>query len=106
MHCAERGSAPRSWKASRSATGGACSRRRGRDEHPLGTAVTVTSPVIDPSVLAGDLAELVQIPSVTGEERAALSWLARRAQELGLEAELVEHDLAALRAHPEHPGEE
>jgi acetylornithine deacetylase len=68
--------------------------------------VTVTSPVIDPSVLAGDLAELVQIPSVTGEERAALSWLARRAQELGLEAELVEHDLAALRAHPEHPGEE
>jgi acetylornithine deacetylase len=66
----------------------------------------VTSVVIDPSVLAEDLAELVQIPSITGEERAALSWLAQRAQELGLEAELVEHDLAALRAHPDHPGEE
>ena len=66
----------------------------------------MTSPVIDPAVLAEDLAELVQIPSVTGEERAALAWLARRARELGLEAELVEHDLAALRMHPDHPGEE
>ena len=44
------------------------------------------------------------MPSLTGEERAALAWLARRAEELGLEAELVEHDLAALRAHPGHPG--
>jgi acetylornithine deacetylase len=61
---------------------------------------------IDPDALAADLAALVRIPSVTGEERAALEWLARRARELGLEAELVEHDLAALRAHPGHPGEE
>jgi acetylornithine deacetylase len=61
---------------------------------------------IDPQRLAADLAELVQIPSPTGQERAALSWLCRRAQELGLEAELTEHDLAALRAHPGHPGEE
>lgn len=61
---------------------------------------------IDPDVLAGDVAELVQIPSVTGDERAALAWLAQRADALGLEAELVEHDLAALREHPGHPGEE
>lgn len=61
---------------------------------------------IDPDAVAGDVAELVQIPSVTGQERAALAWLAGRAQELGLEAELVEHDLDALRAHPGHPGEE
>jgi len=66
----------------------------------------VMGPDIDASVLARDLAELVQIPSVTGEERAALAWLARRAEELGLEADLVEHDLDALRAHPGHPGEE
>jgi acetylornithine deacetylase len=32
--------------------------------------------------------------------------LARQADALGLEARVVEHDLAALRAHPEHPGEE
>ena len=61
---------------------------------------------IDPAALAADLAELVQMPSVTGQERAALSWVWRRAEELGLEAELTEHDLAALRAHPGHPGEE
>jgi acetylornithine deacetylase len=61
---------------------------------------------IDRSALAEDVAELVQIPSVTGQERAALAWLAGRAEELGLDAELVEHDLAALRAHPDHPGEE
>jgi acetylornithine deacetylase len=61
---------------------------------------------IDPSLVAADLSALVRIPSVTGQERAALEWLARRAAELGLEPELVEHDLAALRAHPGHPGEE
>ena len=61
---------------------------------------------IDPALLAADLAALVRIPSVTGQEREALAWLARRAGELGLEAELTEHDLAALRAHPAHPGEE
>ena len=61
---------------------------------------------IDPQRLAADLAELVRIPSPTGQERAALAWLGRRARELGLEAELTEHDLAALRAHPGHPGEE
>ncbi|HZB74904.1 MAG TPA: M20/M25/M40 family metallo-hydrolase [Solirubrobacteraceae bacterium] len=61
---------------------------------------------IDPSVLAEDLAALVRIPSVTGREREALAWLCRRAGELGLERQLTEHDLGALRAHPAHPGEE
>jgi len=61
---------------------------------------------IDASALADDLAELVQIPSITGDERAALAWLGRRAEELGLAAELVEHDLAALSGHPDLPGEE
>jgi acetylornithine deacetylase len=61
---------------------------------------------VDPQLVAGDLAALVRIPSVTGRERAALEWLAWRAERLGLEAELVEHDLAALRGHPGHPGEE
>jgi acetylornithine deacetylase len=61
---------------------------------------------IDPAALARDLAALVRIPSPTGQEREALAWLAQRAEALGLEAELVEHDLAALRAHPGHPGEE
>jgi acetylornithine deacetylase len=48
----------------------------------------------------------VQVPSATGDERAALERLAELADGLGLRADLHEHDLAALRAHPDHPGEE
>jgi acetylornithine deacetylase len=59
-----------------------------------------------PEALARDAAALVQVPSVTGDERAALERLAELAAALGLEADLHEHDLGALRAHPGHPGEE
>jgi acetylornithine deacetylase len=62
--------------------------------------------VIDAQALARDAAALVEVPSVTGDERAALARLAELAEALGLRADLHEHDLAALRAHPEHPGEE
>jgi acetylornithine deacetylase len=59
-----------------------------------------------PQALARDAAALVQVPSVTGDEHAALERLGELAAALGLEAELHEHDLGALRAHPDHPGEE
>jgi acetylornithine deacetylase len=62
--------------------------------------------VIDAGALARDAASLVATPSVTGDERAALERLGELAEALGLRASLIEHDLAALRAHPEHPGEE
>jgi acetylornithine deacetylase len=62
--------------------------------------------VIDPRALARDAAALVAVPSVTGDERAAFERLAELAAGLGLRADLHEHDLAALRAHPDHPGEE
>ena len=62
--------------------------------------------MIDAAAIARDTAALVQVPSVTGDERAALERLGELAGALGLDAELQEHDLAALRAHPEHPGEE
>jgi acetylornithine deacetylase len=62
--------------------------------------------VIDAKALARDAAALVEVPSVTGHERAALARLGELAEGLGLEADLHEHELAALRAHPEHPGEE
>jgi acetylornithine deacetylase len=48
----------------------------------------------------------VRVPSVTGEERSALEALAELAAGLGLEPDLHEHDLASLRSHPDHPGEE
>jgi acetylornithine deacetylase len=62
--------------------------------------------VIDAQALARDAAALVAVPSVTGDERAAVERLAELAAGLGLRAELHQHDLAALRAHPDHPGEE
>jgi acetylornithine deacetylase len=56
--------------------------------------------------LAADLAAVVRVPSVTGDEKAVLELLATMAQDVGLEADLHPHDLAAVRAHPDHPGEE
>jgi acetylornithine deacetylase len=61
---------------------------------------------LDTEALTHDAAALVRVPSVTGDERAALELLAERAAALGLEADLHAHDLDALRAHPDHPGEE
>ena len=62
--------------------------------------------MIDARSLARDAAALVAVPSVTGDERAAFERLAALAEGLGLRADLHEHDLAALRAHPQYPGEE
>jgi acetylornithine deacetylase len=61
---------------------------------------------LDPEAIARDTAALVRIPSMTGDERAALERLAELAEGLGLRADLHRHDLDALRAHPGHPGEE
>jgi acetylornithine deacetylase len=61
---------------------------------------------LDPEALVGDAAAALRVPSVTGGERAVLEHLAGTAERLGLAADLHEHDLAALRAHPDHPGEE
>ena len=61
---------------------------------------------IDERALAEDVAALVQVPSITGDERAAVERLAEIAARRGLETEVVEHDLAAVRAHADHPGEE
>jgi acetylornithine deacetylase len=61
---------------------------------------------VDAGALARDVAALVRVPSVTGAELPALERLAELAAALGLRADLHRHDLAALRAHPAHPGEE
>jgi acetylornithine deacetylase len=59
-----------------------------------------------PDTLASDTAALVQVPSPTGDERAALERLGELADAVGLEAGLHRHDLDSLRADPGHPGEE
>ena len=62
--------------------------------------------LVDAAAIARDLSRLVRIPSVTGTERAVATELVALARGYGLEAELVEHDLEALRADPGYPGEE
>jgi acetylornithine deacetylase len=61
---------------------------------------------LDAGALAADAAALVRVPSVTGDERAAVEAFVELARGRGLEAELIEHELDSLRAHPAHPGEE
>ncbi|WP_445150870.1 M20/M25/M40 family metallo-hydrolase [Baekduia sp. Peel2402] len=62
--------------------------------------------LLDAAAVAATASELVRVPSVTGDERAVLERAAALASALGLEARLVEHDLDAVRGHPDFPGEE
>jgi acetylornithine deacetylase len=62
--------------------------------------------VIDPGALIEDLQRFVRCPSITGDERAMAELFAARAEALGLEAEVVEFDLDAVRRAPGYPGEE
>jgi acetylornithine deacetylase len=61
---------------------------------------------LDPDALLADAAALVQVPSVTGDERAAVETFAKLARRRGLPARTLVHDLLALRADPAYPGEE
>jgi acetylornithine deacetylase len=51
--------------------------------------------------IAADLAAVVQVPSVTGDERAVLERFAGIAEDAGLEVDLHQHDLAARLAEVE-----
>jgi acetylornithine deacetylase len=62
--------------------------------------------LVDAAAIARDVSRLVRVPSVTGDERAAAIELVAIARSHGLEAEVVEHDLDAVRAAPGYPGEE
>jgi acetylornithine deacetylase len=61
---------------------------------------------LDVDALLADAAALVRVPSITGDERAAVELFASRARARGLGTRVVAHDLAALRADPDYPGEE
>ena len=62
--------------------------------------------LVDAAAIARDVSRLVRVPSVTGGERDAAVEVVAIARGLGLDAELVEFDLAATRAAPGYPGEE
>lgn len=61
---------------------------------------------VDPERIAEDLAALVAIPSVTGDEEAAQQALARLAERAGLEVGLLPADPATIAADPDFPGME
>lgn len=62
--------------------------------------------VLDADKISEDLSRLVQVPSITGEERNVVERLGEMAESHGLESMIHEHDLEALRRHPDYPGEE
>ena len=64
--------------------------------------------LVDEAATVQILRDLVAVPSVGGSaaESDIQAQLARRLTELGHEVDLWPLDLAALRAHPDHPGEE
>jgi len=68
--------------------------------------MTAAVDLVSAAALARDVSRLVRIPSITAGERAVLAELVAIAREHGLQAQLVEHDLDALRAAPGYPGEE
>lgn len=61
---------------------------------------------VDPARLAAELAELVRLPSVTGDEDAIAASLADRLEEAGLSVEVFTPNPADIRADPAWPGEE
>jgi acetylornithine deacetylase len=64
------------------------------------------SPSIDAERLVEDLRALVRIPSVTGSEEAVMAWAAHALRELGMRAEALRPDPAAIRSDAAWPGEE
>jgi acetylornithine deacetylase len=61
---------------------------------------------VDPAALTADLAALVRMRSVTGDEGAIAASLADRLEALGMTVEVFHPDPAAIREDPEWPGEE
>jgi acetylornithine deacetylase len=61
---------------------------------------------IDADAIARDVGRVVRVPSLTGSERAVATEIVALARRLELDAELVEFDLAAVRATAGYPGAE
>jgi acetylornithine deacetylase len=68
--------------------------------------MTAALQLVDAAAIARDASRLVRVPSITGDERIAAAEVVAIAQDLGLDAELVEFDLGAMRAAAGYPGEE
>ncbi len=73
---------------------------------PLSSVEQKALASLDEQGLIKALRDLVRIPSVTGQEAAAQSWLAQRMRHFGLDVDLWDIDVAELQRHPQFPGME
>ncbi len=72
----------------------------------LSAAARAAADAVDPAPLVSDLAALVRMRSVTGDEDAIAASLADRLEALGLEVEVFSPNPADIRGDPAWPGEE
>lgn len=79
-----------------------------RDDGPPSPAEAAVLDAVDPAELVRLLQQLIVIPSITGTaaESEAQHRYAAWLDAAGLEVDRWSLDLPALRAHPDHPGEE
>src|SRR5579859_6650887 len=61
---------------------------------------------LDERGLLAAIRDLLRIPSITGQEAQGQRWLARHMQQLGLDVNLWEIDVAQTLRHPQFPGME
>jgi acetylornithine deacetylase len=72
----------------------------------LSDAAAAAADAVDPALVTADLAALVQIVSITGDEEAVAANLADRLEALGLDVEVFTPNPADIRDDPAWPGEE
>ena len=72
----------------------------------LSAVASAAAAAVDPDRLVADLAALVRLPSITGDEDAIAASLADRLEALGLEVEVFTPNPADIRVDPAWPGEE
>jgi acetylornithine deacetylase len=78
----------------------------GLSASPLSAAARAAAAAVDAPALVADLADLVQLPSVTASEDLIAGHLADALESLGLAVEVFHPDPAAIREDPAWPGEE
>jgi len=72
----------------------------------LSIAAKAAAAAVDPELVTADLAALVRMPSVTGDETTIQAVLADWLEALGLTVEIFHPEPAAVREDPDWPGEE
>jgi acetylornithine deacetylase len=72
----------------------------------LSAVARAAAAAVDPVLVTADLAELVRMRSITGDERAIQGSLADWLEALGMTVEIFHPDPAAISLDPDWPGEE